>query len=347
MSAASNPTDMIAAGAEGAYWIRLIVALKNGMSWRGGLVAFQSDAGFVIPYFRATELHERFLAELVDCLTAQTVPGWRAAVVVDGPESRLSDELADRLRRDGRFTLFEMPRRIGPGPCRNLATRWCLDAGADFIFFQDADDMPHPERVAETIAVFSRRKEVDFVYSAFDPIDEDGNPMPDDAITPLYLECIKALRGEPVEGPNAWITIGTETGFVTLTSTVAVRAPLAAQCMFPAAPVSQDCHTFYRMSAAGSAFARSDFKFSKYRMRKSSGGGSIFTRFGDAYYMMKSQVDLDGFSTAMRIALSRGTLSPDQAGPVMRKFYERLAQTMDYTGDHNAADLLRGFAVCA
>jgi glycosyltransferase involved in cell wall biosynthesis len=310
-------------------------------------VAFTSGAGFVIPYFRATDLHEQFLTELVDCLAAQTVPDWRAALVVDGPESRLSDDLADQLRKDGRFALFEMPERVGPGPCRNLATRWCLDAGADFILFQDADDLPYPERVAETISLFSRRPEADFVYSAFDPIDEAGNPMPDEAISPLFFECITALRGKPVEGPNAWITIGTETGFVTMTSTVAVRASLAAECMFPAAPASQDCHTFYRMSAAGTGFARSEFNFTRYRMRKASGGGSIFTRFGDSYYMMKSQVDLDGFSTAMRIALSRGTLAPDQAGPVMRKFYQRLAQTMDNTGDHNAADLLRGFAVSA
>jgi hypothetical protein len=66
-------------------------------------MAIQPDAAFVIPYFRATELHERFLSELVDCLAAQSVTEWRAAIVIDGPESRLSDELDDRLRRDDRF----------------------------------------------------------------------------------------------------------------------------------------------------------------------------------------------------------------------------------------------------
>jgi glycosyltransferase involved in cell wall biosynthesis len=306
----------------------------------------QPDSAFVIPYFRATELHERFLSELVDCLTAQSVAQWRAAIVVDGPESRLSAELADRLRRDDRFAVLEMPHRVGPGPCRNAATRWCLDTGAEIILFQDADDMPYPHRLAETISIFSRRKEVDFIYSSFDPVDEDGNPMPDEAITSLWMELMEALRGEPVQGPNAWIRIGTETGFTTLTSTVAVRAQLAAECMFPAVPVSQDAHAFYRMSAAGSSFGFSDVKFMKYRMRKSTGGGNIFTRYGNSYYMMKSQVDLDGFSTAMRIALKRGTLPSDQAAPVMRKFYIRLAQTMERAGDHNAADLLRGLTAC-
>jgi len=309
-------------------------------------MAIQPDAAFVIPYFRATELHERFLSELVDCLAAQSVTEWRAAIVIDGPESRLSDELDDRLRRDDRFVMLKMPYRAGPGPCRNAATRWCLDTGADLILFQDADDMPHPERVAETISIFSSRKEVDFIYSAFDPIDEDGNPMPDEAITPHIREIVETIRGGLVEGPNAWIKIGTETGYLTLTSTVAVRAKLAAECMFPQVPVSQDCHTFYRMSAAGSSFGYSDLKLTKYRLRKSSGGGSIFTRHGDSYYMMKSLVDIDGFSTAMRIALSRGTLPPDQAAPVMRKFYDRLAQTMERVGDDNAARLVRGLTAC-
>jgi hypothetical protein len=309
-------------------------------------MAIQPDTAFVIPYFRATELHERFLSELIDCLAAQSVTKWRAAIVIDGPESWLSEELDDRLRRDDRFAVLKMPHRVGPGPCRNAATRWCVDTGAELILFQDADDMPHPERVAETISIFSRRKEVDFVYSGFDPIDEDGNPMPDEAITPHIREIVETLRGGPVQGPNAWIKIGTETGYLTLTSTVAVRAQLAAECMFPHVPVSQDCHAFYRMSAAGSSFGYSDVKLTKYRLRKSSGGGSIYTRYGDSYYMMKSLVDLDGFSTAMRIALRRGALSPDQATPIMHQFYNRLAQTMEWVGDHNAARLLRGLTAC-
>ena len=310
-------------------------------------MAIHPDAAFVIPYFRATELHERFLSELIDCLAAQSVTKWRAAIVIDGPESRLCAELDDRLRRDDRFVVINMPYQVGPGPCRNAATRWCLDTGADIILFQDADDMPHPERVAETISIFSRRKEVDFIYSGFDPIDEDGNPMPDEAITPLIREIVETLRGELVQGPNAWIKLGTETGYLTLTSTVAVRAQLAAECMFPQGPVSEDCHTFYRMSAAGSSFGYSDLKLTKYRLRKSSGGGSIFTRYGDSFYIMKSLVDLDGFSAAMRIALRRGTLSPDQAPPMMRKFYDRLAQTMEWVGDQDAARLLRGLIASA
>jgi hypothetical protein len=240
-----------------------------------------------------------------------------------------------------------MRHRVGVGPCRNAATRWCLDNGADFILFQDADDIPHPERLDETISIFSQRKDVDFIYSSFDTIDENGDPMPYEAIGPMYQEFIEAAYGELIQGPNAWISIGTETGAIALTSTVAVRAQLAAECMFPAVPVSEDVHTFYRMSAAGTSFGCSDIKLTKYRMQRSSGGGSTFAKYGDSYYRMMMMVDIDGFSSAMRIALKRGTLPPDQAASIMYKFYNREAQTMERTGDQEAADLLRGLTLGA
>jgi hypothetical protein len=238
-----------------------------------------------------------------------------------------------------------MSQRAGVGRCRNTATRWCFDNGADFILFQDADDIPHPERVDETISIFSHRKDVDFIYSSFDTIDENGDPMPYETIGPMYQEFIEAAQGELIQGPNAWIRIGTETGAIALTSTVAVRPRLAAECLFPAVPVSEDVHTFYRMSAAGSSFGCSDIKLTKYRLQRSSGGGSTFAQYGDSYYRMMMMVDLDGFSAAVRIALERGTLPPDQVTSVMCGFYEREAQTMERTGDREAADLLRGLAL--
>jgi hypothetical protein len=308
-------------------------------------MATRPCSAFAIPYFRATEFHERYLSELVDALVAQSVTQWRAVIAVDGLKSRLSGELDARLRRDGRFAIIQLRDQVGVGPCRNAATRWCLDNGADFILFQDADDIPHPERVDETTTIFSRKDDVDFIYSAFDTIDENGDPMPYEAAGPMYQEFIEASWGELIQGPNAWIRIGTETGAIALTSTVAVRARLAAQCLFPAVPVSEDVHTFYRMSAAGTSFGCSDIRLTKYRLQRSSGGGSTFAQYGDSYYRMMMLVDLDGFSAAMRIALERGTLPPDQAASVMGKFYDREAQTMERTGDREAADLLRGLTL--
>jgi glycosyltransferase involved in cell wall biosynthesis len=303
-----------------------------------------TDGVFVIPFYRTSETYDRYLGEVIESLARQTSNSWKAVIVVDGEDSRISGSLLKSIQSDGRFTVIENAECLGSGASRNIGVEWAADNDHSTVLFLDADDVAHPERLAKTADVFAHRADVDFVYSSFDVIDEHGDPIDETSITPSIVEILDSHRLSPIEGPDAWVPIGTKVGYTTLTSTVAVRTELALACPFPHAAASGDTHTWYRMSASGKGFAFIDVNLTKYRLPSSSGGATTRARHGDAYYWIKAQVDLDGFTRAMAIAIDRGNFLHRDSGAVMRSFYHRLAVTLETEGKLDAADCLRGLA---
>jgi hypothetical protein len=309
------------------------------------LYTSNTDGVFVIPFYRTSETYDRYLGEAVESLAGQTNSSWEAVIVVDGEDSRISGSLLKSIQSDGRFTIIENAKRLGSGASRNIGVEWAADNDHSTVLFLDADDVAHPKRLAKTIDLFADREDVDFVYSSFDVINEHGDPVGEKSITPSIVEILHSHRRSPIEGPDAWIPIGTKVGYTTLTSTVAVRTELALACPFPHSAASADTHTWYRMSASGKGFAFADINLTKYRLPSSAGGATTRSRHGDAYYWMKAQVDLDGFTRAMAIAIDSGRFLHRDAGAVMRSFYHRLAETLEMEGRLDAADCLRGLAV--
>jgi glycosyltransferase involved in cell wall biosynthesis len=309
------------------------------------LYTSKTDGAFVIPFYRTSETYDRYLEEVVESLARQTNSSWEAVIVVDGEDSRISGSLLKSIQSEGRFTIIENPERLGSGASRNVGVEWAAENNHPTVLFLDADDVAHPERLARTIDVFANRDDVDFVYSSFDVINEHGDPIGEKNITPSIVEILHSHRHSPIGGSDAWIPIGTKVGYTTLTSTVAVRTELALACPFPHPAASADTHTWYRMSASGKGFAFVDTNLTKYRLPSSTGGATTRARYGDAYYWMKAQVDLDGFTRAMAIAIDRGKFLHRNSGAVMRSFYHRLAATLETEGMLNTADCLRGLAI--
>ena len=83
------------------------------------------------------------------------------------------------------------------------------------------------------------------------------------------------------------------------------------------------------MLAAGTAVGFLNGALTRRRICSSSvKGSSTRQRFGDDFYWIKLQVDLDGFTRALYIARARGTISDDDAVLIRRGFYLRHAKTM-------------------
>lgn len=104
----------------------------------------------VIPCYNA----ERFLAEALDSVFAQTLPVAEVIVVDDGSTDR-SAEVAARQADRVRYTVQS---NAGPAAARNRGVE--LSTG-DFIAFLDADDVWHPQKLERQMARFAARPELE------------------------------------------------------------------------------------------------------------------------------------------------------------------------------------------
>jgi glycosyltransferase involved in cell wall biosynthesis len=302
---------------------------------------------FVIPHYSQTERSWQFLDRTLASVLDQTDPEWEAVVVDDcspsGARSRLLD--AARAVDPVRIHVVQQERNAGPGSARNAGIAWAHERGAPFVLFLDADDRAHPRRLQLTRDCFERRLEVGFVYSTFEVMDEHEQAVGIDEITPSIREILNGHASNPVEGPDQWLRVALEKGYTTCTSTVSVRTLLASAQPFPCTYVSEDSHTWLRMLATGITIAFVNAPLARRRICSSAvRGSSTRQRFGDNFYWIKLQVDLDGFTRALEIARARGTIDEADAARIRRGFHLRQARTMAGERQELAAAVCNGLA---
>lgn len=302
-------------------------------------MASTPTATFVMPLYADGPRAADHLRHTVESLLAQTHRGWQLVVVDDASPDPAARQQVEALGRShpGRFFLLPQEVNRGQGFCRNVGIRWAHARGSDIVLFQDADDVAHPRRLELTRRVFDERPDVDFVYSTFTVIDENGTAVPENRLTPSLREIVESHRSTPAEGPDAWIRMGVDTGYTTLTSTVAVRTDLAVAHPFPHVRASEDAHAWFRMSAGGSSLAYLPAIPCRYRVPQDTAGSADRSRIGADYYRRKAEVDTDGFHEAIAIALERRTLDPAEVTGLKDAFLRRLALTMEREGQHAVA----------
>jgi glycosyltransferase involved in cell wall biosynthesis len=241
-----------------------------------------------------------------------------------------------------RITVIRQDSNRGQGIARNIAVEWADHHGSPFVLFQDSDDIANPRRLEVTRAVFDGG-EADFVYSSFAVVDARGNAVPEELVAPSVREILEAHRDDPPQGKDCWITISTETGYLTLTSTVSVSTARALRNPFPDARGSEDGHAFLRMSADGAVFAYQPSIPAKYRIHADSisarlGRPLIWTGAAEhpgeenVYHATKLRVDSDGFEQACVLAAARGALSESDVPGLRAQFRQRITQTIDREG---------------
>lgn len=297
--------------------------------------ALRSTATFVMPLFCDQPDSFDHAVESVKSIVAQSDPDWRLVIVEDFSPTPAAQRRAalDHLHAldPERIVVIANESNRGAGECRNIGVDAAHRAGSPIVLFHDGDDIAHPRRLEVTRAVFAGG-DADFVYSPFAVIDEDGREPGRDEITPSIREILEALDRDPAQGRDCWISLATETGYLTLTSTVAVRTEVARRHPFPNSRGSEDTHTFLRMSAGGAVFSYQPSIPARYRIRR-GGGSSDRARIGrQTYYATKVRIDCDGFEQACRLARGRGVLTEDAAAVLRRRFRARLAETIEAEG---------------
>ncbi len=113
----------------------------------------------ITPFYNS----ERFLAETVESVLAQTYPHWELLLVDDGStdaSSAIAREYA--ARRPGQIHyVAQLGGNRGMDAARNLGER---HAQGQILAFLDSDDVWLPDKLSERLAIFDQHPEVGFAY---------------------------------------------------------------------------------------------------------------------------------------------------------------------------------------
>src|ERR671921_1273448 len=295
------------------------------------------SSAFIIPYYAdGNEQQEQgrkklLIADTIEGLFSQTDEDWCAIIVVDMSPNEETHNYLIHLKQKyyPKIDVIFLEQNVGPGVSRNLGVLKALERGQTIILFNDSDDISHPKRLEVVKKIFLDNPQVGVVYSTFEVIDENNRLTPVEKISSPILEILESHVRNPLEGNNIWIKMGTETGITNITSSTAVRIQFAYQCPFPNEKVSEDFHSWIRMSAFGANFRYTSIIPTKYRIPSFMKYQASRTRIGpNNFNQIKARVDSDGFSKAIEIALARNTIRPEEIPLLKAKFYKRLAKSM-------------------
>jgi glycosyltransferase involved in cell wall biosynthesis len=291
-----------------------------------------------MPHYADRPRAGEYLDAAIAGIHEQTNGQWQLVIVDDAsPEpSARARLLALAHAFPDRVEVIFRDVNEGPGTCRNIGSEWARKQGSEIVLFHDADDISHPRRLAVSKSIIEAGN-ADFVYSTFIPIDESGQEVPQGSLTSSIREILDS-HATPVQGADAWIPIATETGYTTLTSTIAVRTEVAVAHPFPAVSGAEDVHAWLRMSAGGAVFAfRPDIP-ARYRIPQDGAGSANRRRVGADYNRIFVSISIDGFREAVSLALERGSLAPDRVPGLTASFLRRLALTVSREGQADLAD---------
>ena len=216
-----------------------------------GPVVQEVDAMPLVSIITPVYNAERWLAQTLASVRAQTLGDWEHLLVEDGSADDSAAIVEAAAREDGRIRLLRAPRNLGPSEARNLA----IDAARGrFLAFLDADDLWLPEKLARSVEWMTKGG-YGFIYHDYRHISPDG-----------------ARVGELVRGPDELNlhTLHTRRGTGCLTVVIdreripEVRFPVCAKAL------NEDFRVWLRLVRDGYVGRRLACDLGRYRLSAGS-----------------------------------------------------------------------------
>ena len=113
----------------------------------------------IMPSYNA----ERFIAESIESVIAQTIEDWELVIVDDASTDATADVVGDYQRRDERIRLVTQDTNRGPAHARNIALE---QARGELMAFIDSDDIWYPEKTAKQVSKM-QRYQADLSYTSY------------------------------------------------------------------------------------------------------------------------------------------------------------------------------------
>lgn len=116
---------------------------------------------------------ERFIAETILSVEAQTYKDWEMIIVDDCSTDRTAEIVASFQEKDSRIKYLYNSTNKGSAFSRNIAIQ---KAKGKWIAFLDSDDLWHPEKLEKQIE-FMTRNDIHFSYTNYCEIDESSKEI--------------------------------------------------------------------------------------------------------------------------------------------------------------------------
>lgn len=116
---------------------------------------------------------ERFIAESIASVQAQTYGDWELLVVDDLSTDGTVAVAEGIAKNDSRVLVFSNERNSGAACSRNRALR---EAKGDWVAFLDSDDLWEPRKLEKQLA-FMCENGCSFSYAEYETMDEGGKPF--------------------------------------------------------------------------------------------------------------------------------------------------------------------------
>ena len=120
----------------------------------------------VMPVFNG----EKWLAEAIESILAQTFTDFELIIVDDGSRDRSAEIIRAYEKRDGRIRFFQLECNSGTAVARNHAVAVSIGT---YITFLDCDDVCLPERLQKQVDVLQSKPEIGGVGTHAKVVDAD------------------------------------------------------------------------------------------------------------------------------------------------------------------------------
>ena len=112
----------------------------------------------IIPTFNS----EKFIAETIQSIQAQTYTKWEVIIVDDGSSDKTVSIISKLAQFEERIQFFQLEGNSGAGIARNIALN---KVNGRYIAFLDSDDLISNNKISEQINIFRLNPESDFILA--------------------------------------------------------------------------------------------------------------------------------------------------------------------------------------
>ena len=198
---------------------------------------------------------EKYISDAIESVKQQTYPYWELLIVDDASTDGTVAIIEKYCQQDHRIHCTVKPKHSGIADSRNQCLKM---AQGQYLAFLDADDIWHPKKL-EIQLLFMIEKRAGFSYSAYDCIDENGQPLNKIVKTAGNLDYDAYLQNT---------IIGC--------STVMVDKGLVGEIVVPNFRTSEDTATWLDILKNGHLAQAIDEPLVSYRIRRKSASSNKF-----------------------------------------------------------------------
>lgn len=116
---------------------------------------------------------EKYIVETIESVLSQTYQNWEMLIIDDCSTDKSRDIILEYSKKDCRIKYIFMEKNSGAAFCRNSGIE--LSKGK-YLAFLDSDDIWTTDKLKKQIE-FMEKEDVDFTYSKYTHIDEEGNSL--------------------------------------------------------------------------------------------------------------------------------------------------------------------------